>query len=97
MISEKALKAALKEENRVRYGILSADKREVVDRLINAGLVEKEVKYYGVAMELETRNFFYYEHGDQHEPLRGCITMNNFFYNEDDAITLAKMYNEVRL
>lgn len=97
MIKEKELKAALKEENRARYGMLSADKREVVDRLINAGLVEKEVKYYGVAMELETRKFFHYEHGEKHEPLRGCITMNSFFHNEDDAITLAKMYNEVSL
>lgn len=97
MISEKAVWKAIGAGTLIESTVPLSDKKEIVNRLIKAGLVEREIKYYGVAMELKTRKFYYYEHNQAHEPLRGAVTMNNFFEKKDDAIMLAKMYNEVSL
>lgn len=97
MISEKSVWEAIGKGTMIKSPVPLSDKKEIVNRLIKAGLVEKEVKYYGVAMELKTNEFYYYEHNQVHEPLRGAVTMKNFFHNKDDAIELARRYNEVSL
>lgn len=95
MISEKAVWKAIGKGTLIETTVPLSDKKEIVNRLIEAGLVEKEVKYYGVAMDLRTREFHHYEHSQTHEPLTGAVTMKNFLYNEGDAIELARKYNEV--
>lgn len=63
-------------------------------------IIEKELqekKYYGVGYDLISRKFFHYSHGKQHYDSLNAVTMNNFFRNEDDAIELARKYNEVSL
>lgn len=97
MISEESVWKAIGKGTLIETAVPLSDKKEIVNRLIAAGLVEKEVKYYGVAMELKTNKFYYYEHNQVHEPLRGAVTMNNFFHDKDDAIELARRYNEVSL
>lgn len=97
MISEKSVWEAIEQGTEIKTTVPLSDKKEIVNRLIAAGLVKKEVKYYGVAMELKTNKFYYYEHNQVHEPLRGAVTMENFFRNKNEAIELAKRYNEVSL
>ena len=97
MISEKSVWGAIGSGTLIESNVSLSDKKEIVNRLVKAGLVERELKYYGVAMELTTRKFYYYEHNQVHEPLRGAVTLDSFLKNKDDAIELARRYNEVSL